>query len=398
MGQRLLLLAALVGLAGPVAALAQMPPGSRRGAYSRIPIPGGHEEALRTRLTHARQMDEFFKLLLKNEVPVSALQGLSLDKLDLNDKQLKKMATDMANQSGMSPEKLQTLKKDLTESIAKLKSAAANAPEESPLPATRIDGPPQPAADRPEDFDLRFNRWAMNLLRKAEHSRVGTMIQGSPAWRNAVKDLGEFMRRGGKTGRGWGLSQLGGMSFPKNLDFSFAQSTWNKLRGFDLPALPSVSLPLPSLDFGRSLPRLPRAPSSTFGPGILWLGIGLCLILLAWRLRRRAARQAQAAAGWQLGPWPVHPGRIASAAELRAAFEYLSFLRLGLRAATLNHRAVAGALAETGAGGVSRRAAADELAFFYEQARYAPGAASLSPETLASARRALCLLAGVALP
>ena len=42
------------------------------------------------------------------------------------------------------------------------------------------------------------------------------------------------------------------------------------------------------------------------------------------------------------------------------------------------------------------RLAADELASFYERARYAPATDSLPEEALASARRSLCLLAGVA--
>jgi hypothetical protein len=90
-----------------------------------------------------------------------------------------------------------------------------------------------------------------------------------------------------------------------------------------------------------------------------------------------------------LGPWPLDPARVASRNELIQAFEYLTLLRCGEPARTWHHHAIADCLAGTE---TERRAAADQLASLYEQARYAP--ASAREPDWATARGPLTLLAG----
>ena len=118
--------------------------------------------------------------------------------------------------------------------------------------------------------------------------------------------------------------------------------------------------------------------------------------LVLWRLLR-GARGATAArgpgdAGWSPGPWPIEPGRVATRAELVAAFEHLCLLVLGVAARHWNHHQLAAMLAEHRA---SERDAAHQLASAYEQARYAPATLPLSEAAMTEARRHLCLLAGV---
>jgi hypothetical protein len=108
------------------------------------------------------------------------------------------------------------------------------------------------------------------------------------------------------------------------------------------------------------------------------------LLALVWR-RRRQARRGEG--GWKLGPWPVNPALVRTRDELVCAFEYLSLLRLGPRARSCNHLAIADRLGHS---------AARQLAQVYEKARYAPPTDPLANEDLVIARRHLTFLAGAA--
>jgi len=110
-------------------------------------------------------------------------------------------------------------------------------------------------------------------------------------------------------------------------------------------------------------------------------------------------------ATWKLGPWPIHPTAVQTREELIRAFEYLSVLLLGPAARHWHHLAIAASLGRSsgatvsarrwGDGSAERRQAAQQLATLYERARYAPPAEPLPEAALATARRDLCLLAGV---
>jgi hypothetical protein len=97
----------------------------------------------------------------------------------------------------------------------------------------------------------------------------------------------------------------------------------------------------------------------------------------------------------RLGPWPVQPGAVASREDLIRAFEYLAILRLGGRARSRNHLAVADGL-RTNEPDLARREAAGELARLYEKARYEPARAPLEKAEVDAARRDLTLLARAA--
>ena len=133
------------------------------------------------------------------------------------------------------------------------------------------------------------------------------------------------------------------------------------------------------------------------GQVLLWIGILGLAALVFWQVIRqwRGLRTRRAGAAWQPGPWPVDPAKVATRAELVQAFEYLSLLRLGPDARNWNHRVIASSLQNQDRTG-PRGQAAGELASLYEQARYTPADETLPAEAMASARRDLCLLAGVA--
>ena len=133
--------------------------------------------------------------------------------------------------------------------------------------------------------------------------------------------------------------------------------------------------------------------------------VALGVVLYKVLARARAGRLGQDASAWKLGPWPVDPTAVRTREEWIRAFEYLSVLRLGPAARHWHHLAIAAGLGRFSRKAVStrgwgdasteRRRAAEQLAFLYERARYAPPGEPLPETALATAQRDLCLLAGV---
>jgi hypothetical protein len=162
--------------------------------------------------------------------------------------------------------------------------------------------------------------------------------------------------------------------------------------------MPSVSLGGLQGGFSNAAQASAEAARSDQGWNLVLVLIVLALGLFgfwkwtSWYKRREAlAREA----GLRLGPWPVVPGRVRTAAELIKAFEYLSVLCLGRVARTWNHREIAKNFSHTKAGAdAEHMQAAEALASIYEQARYSPLGASLPESDLSQARRYLTLLAG----
>jgi hypothetical protein len=171
------------------------------------------------------------------------------------------------------------------------------------------------------------------------------------------------------------------------------RGAWDEVRSIfhAAPSLPS---------FGNSSASTAATVASagdSWMPALLSLLMLALMVLLLCRMAARA--QAQAGPGdaesWRLGSWPVAPSAVATRQDVIRAFEYLALLLLGPSAGACHHRALAERLAEQDSGNPARRQAAEILASFYEQARYAPAGESLSPEELIDARHALCYLAGV---
>jgi hypothetical protein len=215
-----------------------------------------------------------------------------------------------------------------------------------------------------------------------------------PRWQQLNQDFKGVEERLGGLGMALHLDRLqppGGISWPGGL-------STGRLPGFRLPS-----------GLGQSGGgALPGESSSSASQGwelaLAAAGIIALIILLPRILARVQGRKAREAdAAWQLGPWPVNPATIASREELIRGFEYLSLLCLGPAARNWNHRAIADRLRD--AVSVSSTTwtpvvaqscnPADELSLLYEQARYAPLTDPLPDTALATARRDLCLLAGV---
>ncbi len=220
---------------------------------------------------------------------------------------------------------------------------------------------------------------------------LGATEEGSP--------LAELLRNGKYAGfsedelaeEAAGLSRY----LPDAAEFlSEQRGVWDEVGSIFRAALPSSA---PGLDRAPSMPSPPAEKGGNWGGGtIALLGLAV-LMLMLWTMggwsRWRTARGEPGE--WRLGPWPVSPAAVSTRQDVVRAFEYLALLRLGLNAGTRHHWELAERLGEGGGSDPVRRRAAEQLAGFYEQARYAPEGEPLSPQKLAEARQALCLLAGV---
>jgi len=293
-----------------------------------------------------------------------------------------------------------------------------------PEPGGNLDPQGQPPANpgggpgldnRPQDRDAeppaaesglqqRLSEWAQDFAHRLEGTQLGDRLRESPAWQKGMKALEGFLTdRIGTQFQlpgGGGLGPIGDrLRLPGDWGALLPDPSRFHLPDLSLPSLhrPRLSLELPRPSFGGS-PVLGGAPGVGDWGGarvLLWVGLFVLVGLFLWKMARRAPRQLGGgeAGRWQLGLWPVDPARVATRAELVQAFEYLALLRLGRDARAWNHRDIAAHLSGADA---ARGRAADELAALYEQARYAPDDEPLAAADLGTARRNLCLLAGVA--
>jgi hypothetical protein len=245
-------------------------------------------------------------------------------------------------------------------------------------------------------------------------------LSGSPAMRRALRELG---RHAGEEDPRWGRLSAGVESMKERWENLSKEWDLDRLFSKDAGWLAHL-LPesLPDLRATNAQPSLP-AVAETGGAGnlavaavaLVLLG-GMIFALLAFRARQAATHRKQRE--WHLGPWPVDPATVLTRGQLIQAFEYLSLLNLGPDARNWNHRFIAMRLGDqkslrkqdsvvkershrllrTKALPINdplHREVAGELAFLYEQARYAPPGELLTDSGLAAARRDLCLLAGV---
>jgi hypothetical protein len=259
----------------------------------------------------------------------------------------------------------------------------------SPSPAA---GQPMPSGphnpSRPQEHP-RDPSWAE---RREELRKSFTQILRESPLANSetVRDIGR------KLSRSFSEAGEGGMDWDDWLEQMPRLGNWLP-RG--LPTLPK-----PDWSARRSAVSAPGMGSLNTPDGgtlsaVVWLAAAVLAAALVWKVltARRTSGTSSTQPAWKLGPWPVHPGEVATRQDLIHAFEYLSLLIFGPVARAWNHRDIAFRLGEQlGAAGDERRRAADHLAALYERARYAPPADALPDGEAREARRDLCLLAGVA--
>lgn len=244
--------------------------------------------------------------------------------------------------------------------------------------------------------EQRLERWTREFLEELDDTGAGDFLKDSPAWRNALKNLEQYIKNSdgrldwlGRATEGWRLPEA----------WRPRLGEWTgRLPAFNLPNLSRWRIRPPSLgrlnlDLGGGGMRVgtPSVGNISVSDNLFWVLLLLLLALLGWMFYHKLGRgPAALAAARQRGPWPVDPALVTTRTQLIQAFDYLALLLLGDEARTWNHRAVARKLGAE----ATRSSAAHALAQLYELARYTPGDDVLTPDAQAAARRHLVHLAG----
>ncbi len=393
-----------------------------------FPIPGGDPNKELLDRLHGKQLASFLEQFNVGQVDQKKLAELISDlKIDPENKrvpaELPKIVEELKQPGGISKERLKKLLEELRkiqERIGVADSSAASPAQ----PAANTETTPNPAggqsgggggASDPETQDAGASSpLAERLISLAE--KLGPALRKSPALQRVMRDLSMYsgaedprwqkMTEGLK-GMGDKLGSWGQTLYLDRLQLPEGLSWPEGLLPGGFPHLrpPSGTSIVNSLGAGAGPDALPTAGPQGWEAALAILGLLGLAVFVAKILARTQERRAHGSeSGWRLGPWPVDPAAIASRQELVQAFEYVSLLNLGPAARNWNHRAIAERLrhsalsSASGHGataGFTGRQAVDELAALYEQARYAPPGDFLPDTALATARRDLCLLAGV---
>lgn len=370
------------------------------------------EEFLSGRLRNSRDLHDVQGLLQKllqdpnfaDKLPRGLLEKYLQDaqrgggSLNLDDPNLRPLLDNALKMPNLSDEQRGRLD-DLRKQLPSLdqKNNGGTGPGGNPNDPNAAAAPPVPEGERPaimsgpmpppeksesltdklaeamENFsggDSRLGDTLQQMGRRLNLDRWATDVATSAArWSGRLPNLSRFLRFDRLASSGLG-------SFARHL----------RLPSFHLGG---------SMGGGSWMPSVPNV-SGGFGQGLVYVLLIAVGGLLAWQALRRAQEKEGALAGraWRLGHWPVRPGEVATRQDLVRAFEYLALLRIGQAAESRNHLDLAARLGED----QERQAAAERLAGLYEQARYAPPEELLPEEDLATARRDLTFLAGVAAP
>jgi hypothetical protein len=372
--------------------------------YVRFEIKPDFEKTLKDRLQSEKQLGPLKDLIKQIAADPSKfhVDPAKLTQFDLkddkfkkalqdwvaSDPQLKKALSDWVRQ--MPPDKRPANVKQFTENLEKILDQ----------PPKKIDLPPapiEPAKPRIEPKADPLAKATERAMTRAQDSKLGDWLSGSPAWKRAFEDLRTSINNPSAS-----RMRLGNLPDKLRLSndgaWKLGAGTLEGLRKLPRPDLARFSPSLPS--FGSlSTPNLavPGMPgiASPFLPsistGATWLLLALLCLLVGWQMLRWTKRPDVAVderAG--LGPWPVRPEAVTTRAELVQAFDYLALRTLGLGAQSWNHHAVARSWRER----LPRCAEpAQALALLYEQARYTDGAEALTEAERDQARRSLLVLA-----
>lgn len=347
---------------------------------------------LRDQLSPTKGVDQ--ESLKAIQAILAGLEKQTGQKLDVNDGFLQDMVKRYAAKAGPEGEPRRGSPRRGPPSGTRPRARERSTP---PSHAPVDSAPPPAARDGQQTTAL-----AKQLAELAERIKPGPALTNSPAWKRMTESLSRYKLANDPA---FGLSSadslLGRWGLDTSLGKLFSPERWSFRPQLPTPALPNVTNWLPSLGqgggrWGAGAPGLPAAPAGGVWRGLLWIVVLLIVggaVWLALTWRRLARVEAAERASEDFGPWPVSPGRVSTPAELIRAFEYLSLLVLGGAARNWNHRHIAAALADAGAG-AERRRAAFALAAAYEHARYAPAGHALSADELGAARQHLCVLAG----
>jgi hypothetical protein len=241
-----------------------------------------------------------------------------------------------------------------------------------------------------------LTRW---LLRQAESlAAKDGVLRNSPSFQRALEEFALSASAGASSSAPDSFSEMLYSVVPENWWSENASERLGDVESMILShvTLPEFRLPRPgfsSIAAGAGPEDLRISDASGPEAALLWFLAALALGLGCWSMYRRATIRKEAPVNRRLTPgsWPVPPGAVRSFQDLIQAFEYLSLVKLGPKARSWNHRAIA---LELGGDEARNQQMAQHLARLYEQARYAPRPTSLSAHALDVAQSELVSLAG----
>jgi hypothetical protein len=320
------------------------------------------------------------------EQALAQLKGMKL-----NDPQLEGLIAQLARQNNIQLDP-QVVRNLLGTIQNQLKDGAYGPTASAPISrstgrsSSATTTPPAPIDPAAEARRAEWAREIVDLANRFPKDRLSAPLRDSPALRKLADDLAGALHN----------AQPGAEGL--DMQLSRWQERWESLRDWLPKDLPNVDLHgiagdihLPSLDFDASTPLRSAAPVlgtiADLLPAVaIVVAVLVALVVVRTMRARRSEAQALAAV---IGPWPVAPSRVESRDQLIRAFDYLAQLRLGPRAKTWHHRAVAERLPRD----PDEQETAEKLANLYEWARYSPERAEPSPAVLAQAREQLSQLA-----
>jgi hypothetical protein len=337
-------------------------------------------------LFDARQIQS----ILKDNPQLRELALSQLNGMDLSDPKIEALIAQLARQNNiqLNPRDVRsflgTIENDLQNgALGPITNHPIRTPPERSSSAATTPAPIDPAAE------ARRAEWAREIVELANRfpkDRLSAPLRDSPALRKLADDLAGALRN----------AQPGAEGLDTQL--SRWQERWESLRDWLPKDLPNVDLQgiasdihLPSLDFDASSPLRSAAPVlGTIADILPAVAIVVAVLVALAVVRTMRARRSEAQALVAvIGPWPVAPSRVESRDQLIRAFDYLAQLRLGPRAKSWHHRAVAERLPRNS----DEQEPAEKLANLYEWARYSPERAEPSSAALAAAREQLSQLA-----
>jgi hypothetical protein len=275
---------------------------------------------------------------------------------------------------------------------------------QQPTPASKGAPPPssqaqglsgQPAPDQSAQGGSALNRW---LLRQAEGlAAKDGVLRNSPSVQRALEEFALSGSSAASSNAPDSLSEMLRSAVPENWWSENASEHLGDLESMILShvALPEFRLPRPALSSVDAGPgpedlRISDVPGTE--ATLLWFLTALALGLGGWSMYRRATIRREDQVNRRAIPdsWPVAPEAVRSSQDFIQAFEYLSLVKLGPKARSWNHRAIA---LELGGDESRRQQMAQHLAGLYEQARYAPRPTAFSADALDVAQSELVSLA-----
>jgi hypothetical protein len=262
------------------------------------------------------------------------------------------------------------------------------------LQAQSISGQPaDPGQSAPGGSAL--SRW---LLRQAEGlAAKDGVLRNSPSVQRALEEFALSASAEASSNVPDSLSEMLRGVLPEEWWSENASEYLGDLESmvFSQVALPEFRFPRPALSAavaGSGPEDLPISDVPGTEATLLWFLAALAVGLGGWSMYRRATIRRDVPGNQRATPgsWPVAPEAVRSSQEFIQAFEYLSLMKLGPKARSWNHRAIA---LELGGDESRRQQMAQHLARLYEQARYPPRPTALSADALDVAQSELVSLA-----